>query len=273
MFGKVFRVLNIYRVDVYLLYSVFMLGAWSQAPIPWGGLTDPRVIVWAVFFLGLVWIYLFNKTCDRVEDKVSQPDEMLSEKENLFMVRTLPVLLIVPIVILVATSMPVWPFLLYISLGFLYSYPVWKGVRLKNIFVVKTIIAGVNMLSPLWFGLFLYFTPFYTHLYVPHMGFLIGLFLVYITGELVWDIRDVDGDRDAGVRTIPVVLGVRSTQYVAGGLLVSALYFMPHVWVNYIALAIVGLFVVFANKDRPRWFFHLMLYVLIALLMLYMLWT
>ena len=80
---KFLLTLNKYRFDVYLLFTAIATAMWSQLPLQESAV-DIRLIVGAVFLSGLVWVYLFNKLMDRVEDAVSQPAEMLSLSVHVF---------------------------------------------------------------------------------------------------------------------------------------------------------------------------------------------
>ena len=101
-----------------------------------------------------------------------------------------------------------WPFLFGISslaLGFLYS---WRGVRFKNMLVLDFLthcmmLAGLQFLSA-----FFAFSP-----YSNGEWFFPFLFVVCISGygELFNEVRDLEGDRLAGLMHTASLLGRRTT--------------------------------------------------------------
>ena len=98
--------------------------------------------------------------------------------------------------------------------------------------------------------------------------------------EMIWDIRDLKGDRETGVKTIPAVLGISSARWGVGLinlllalLLVAALYsgLLPSVW--YLVLSnnlLIGLWV-FWNRGKiltARMWSHLLLVLQVVLLII-----
>ena len=271
LFKRVFDLANKYRVGVYCLFCSFLLVNWGSLPISPQG-SDPRLLLAVVFLIGLVWIYLFNKTCDRVEDAISQPEEMFLDKENRIFSRLLPFVAAFPILLLLSAHVPVWPYLFYIGLGFLYSYPLINGFRLKNVPLLKNFIAGINMLSPLWFGLYVYFPPLYVSPYYPAVSFLTAVFFIYVSGEILWDIRDVEGDKATNIQTIPVVFGILYAKIIALLFVCVGLYLLPHILANYIICITVATSIVLAKPNRSKYYYHLFLYFLSGVLVMAVLW-
>lgn len=233
---------------------------------------DPRLIIGAVFFVGLVWIYLFNKVCDRREDLISQPEESLKQSETKYFKKLLPFLVLLPIPILFFINQPVWPYLCYVGLGFLYSYPLFKGMRLKNVFFVKNLVAGIDMLAPVWFGLIIYFPPYYIAPYEFNFNFFAALFLIYVAGEILWDIRDIKGDDMNNIQTLPVVLGVQKSKVIAIAFVWIAVFFLGHSVVNYFVGIIMSIFIILATVNTKPIFFHLFIYCLSGILLASILW-
>ena len=52
------------------------------------------------------------------------------------------------------------------------------------------------------------------------------LFLFVLSFEVIYDLRDVEGDKLAGIRTYPVVHGERTAIYIVDGLLFSSVVFL-----------------------------------------------
>lgn len=108
-----------------------------------------------------------------------------------------------------------WRFVLYGGmvnfLGSLYSRPLSVGgrtFRVKQIPVVKNLYAGV------FWSAALVLTPY---LYVGRAPGALALLTIAISFglnyfvELMWDLRDMPGDRHAGVRTVPLLFGEKVT--------------------------------------------------------------
>ncbi len=93
--------------------------------------------------------------------------------------------------------------LIFSGLAVAYSHP---RIQLKNMFVVKTAITGsgafiVSMMGCLSSG---------TLSYVGIISSLIAFLFYFILGPL-GDVTDLKGDREAGRRTFPIVIGVKKT--------------------------------------------------------------
>jgi 4-hydroxybenzoate polyprenyltransferase len=90
-----------------------------------------------------------------------------------------------------------------------------KHFRIKDVPVVKNLYAGV-----LWSAA-LILTPYF---YVDHRPGLPAVLIIFISlganffVELMWDVRDVEGDRKSGVRTIPVLFGENAAFWTLRGI-------------------------------------------------------
>ena len=121
----------------------------------------------------------------------------------------------------------VLPFrLAYHSLGFTYNWRVF-GRRLKETYGFKNVASGVGfLLTCLAYPLAASWEA------GPHFAadvtwatvFLIGgFFLLFeLSYEVLYDLRDLEGDRRAGVRTFPVVHGRSGAVSIIDGLLVTS---------------------------------------------------
>lgn len=122
-----------------------------------------------------------------------------------------------------------------------------------NLYLKKVPVAGnvvVSILAGLTFvaGGMAIDTRFALELPGPLIGF-VFVFLFYLVWEMVKDVGDVNGDRLAGVRTLPQVIGMEKSLLVALGLflLLTILTFVPILagwyggWYKIIAVYIVEL--------------------------------
>jgi 4-hydroxybenzoate polyprenyltransferase len=107
------------------------------------------------------------------------------------------------------------------AIGLAYNYKLLPGLRgrtrFKEIYFLKNFSSGV---------LFILSTMLYplslsgAHVEGRYLGLLIGFFLALeITYEIIYDLRDVTGDRALNVPTFPVVHGVARSHAILYGLL------------------------------------------------------
>jgi 4-hydroxybenzoate polyprenyltransferase len=114
--------------------------------------------------------------------------------------------------------------LLFQAGGYVYSFrptALPKLPRLKEVYVVKNVASGVLFLISV-FGY-----PLAARAARPlslfEVGWLMAFFLpLEITYELLYDLRDVAGDRAEGIRTVAVVKGERGTRQLIDWLLVAS---------------------------------------------------
>ncbi|MEA2034059.1 MAG: UbiA family prenyltransferase [Euryarchaeota archaeon] len=98
--------------------------------------------------------------------------------------------------------------------GIFYSIPLlprgFKYRRLKDIPFVKNFIVGLAWAIPIAL-LPVVFTGFCAGRMTVAVGLFFFFFLSFVNST-VFDIRDVEGDAESGVQTIPVIIGIRSTR-------------------------------------------------------------
>ncbi len=143
-----------------------------------------------------------------------------------------------------------------------------KGVvvpRLKNVLVVKNLVlvatwtfmatAIPSLISPQ--------DP------APVLLVASFVFLKLFINSLLFDVRDVPGDRAAGVRTLPVALGRAATfrlLFLLNGALVPWLilcrlgnYFLPYLWpLTFSVIYGFGYILFFGRRERPRLLFDVL---------------
>lgn len=166
-----------------------------------------------------------------------------------------------------APSATRWVFLSYMSVGVGYGLPLLprptrdgvRWMRLKEIPLLKSwlvgaaISVGVVGLPVSWAGL---------HTFTLDAWFLsVFVFVFCTTNAHVFDIRDIEADRAAGIRTMPVVLGVWQTKLAMIGMNLAMLALMMWGWLDGItgphpeiilSSALAVLYVWRINVDTPR---------------------
>jgi 4-hydroxybenzoate polyprenyltransferase len=133
--------------------------------------------------------------------------------------------------------------------------------RVKQILLVKNLIVGASWgIIPLGVGVY------YGAVRTPEILVSFGFFTVMLTvAAAVFDIKDIEGDRAEGIRTVPIVFGVRATRI--GALAVTAVIGVAVVGVvaagvvsrQFLVflgfLAYVAAYVPFATEDRGALFY------------------
>jgi 4-hydroxybenzoate polyprenyltransferase len=132
--------------------------------------------------------------------------------------------------------------------------------RLKRIFLVKNLLVGVSWgIVPLGVGV--YFGTIRPSL-VAYAGYVT---VMLTTAAVVFDIKDIAGDRREGIRTLPVSLGPATTRRVAQVTnLATAAAVVTLVWTGLLTRrflvlvafnAYVGCYVPLATRDRGPLFY------------------
>lgn len=193
----------------------------------------------SVYFLALA-TYLYNDLTDYDVDKVNDRDVLSSQRKNYLQILYHTVGFFV-VSILLAFSINIQTgigALVFMGLAIAYSHP---KVQLKSMFVVKTIVTALGGFIASVMGA----------LAVQNISYLAIassaiVFLIYFINGPLNDIRDLEGDRKGGRRTIPIVMGVRKSFAIIIGsissiaiLIMASCYFLG---IN-VAGAVLGLVV------------------------------
>ncbi len=161
----------------------------------------PLFIVFAV----TLFVYSFNRLTDLAEDEQNVPDRAAFIKRygrGLFALGTILYLLATAVAI--ARGVPGAPAMVVpLVVAVLYSV-----VGIKRILLVKNLLVGIS-----WGLIVLGVGVYYNQLFAVDILF----FFVFITAVLtiaavVFDIKDIEGDRAEGIRTVPAVVGPKRTR-------------------------------------------------------------
>jgi 4-hydroxybenzoate polyprenyltransferase len=166
----------------------------------------PLFIVFAV----TLFVYSFNRLSDYTEDKQNVPTRatFISRYGR-------PLLALGGGLYAVAVAVAVWlripgaPALgIPIVVAVLYS-----TVGLKRILLVKNLLVGVSWgLIPIGVGVY------YGQLASFDVQFFAAFTTVVLTiAAVVFDIKDIEGDSEQGIKTVPVLLGAKRTRQLSAG--------------------------------------------------------
>ena len=111
--------------------------------------------------------------------------------------------------------------LLYLYANFLKSIPILGNVVVSALVAFSLIIVGI-------FDLF----PAITFLNKENQSLIFSILLNYsffafyinLMREIVKDIEDIDGDKNGGLSTLPIILGRKRTSYIVFGMSILALF-------------------------------------------------
>lgn len=239
-----------YRIHISLLFFFLILTTFDYIA--------HRPIVWPVVISFTAWhfaLYIFDRAYDYDKDQLTQPQEAIRPGERNFFLGLSFVLCLLPLVLLPMAGLSLAPYLPFVPVTFLYTYPLYRGIRAKNITLVKNLYSALLIWTlPLSIILYSYSGADLGFWAVFKQNFL-GMFVYVMVGEAFWDIRDIEGDRVNHVRTLPVVFGVGPTKlYLFALILVDLLVFGRPVGDSAIVYTLLILIV---NRRTPNWVYHL----------------
>ena len=159
----------------------------------------------SVYFLALA-TYLYNDLTDYDVDKINKRDNAVNSKKSQYNRILYSTIGFFAMSVSLAFSINVLTgigSLAFLGLAIAYSHP---RFHLKNIFVIKTIVTAAGGFIASLMGA----------LAVQNVSWLalassFAVFLIYFINGPLNDIRDIQGDRDGGRRTIPIVIGVEKS--------------------------------------------------------------
>lgn len=175
-----------------------------------------RPVDYFILPLAVACICQWNRLTDLREDAVNCPDELEDALHQQRRIRLFCYAGGATAIVLALVTDPTWPVAAVVAagaaVGFFYSTSPWPGraaLRIKNLFVLKNLSSGVG-----WtLGLLVFPALRAGHpLDGPFWLASAYMFLAVVVHEIIWDMRDVAGDRAAGVRTLPVVAGPGTTK-------------------------------------------------------------
>ena len=162
----------------------------------------------ATFFLG-VSVYTLNKVTDVKEDSINLPDRtrfVKKHRTSLFLV-SLESLNIALIFAFFSNPYAILLILFAFYAGAFYSVGVNKK-RTKDVLFMKNLtVAGAVTIGAVLLPLIIHVGSFLLIALVAYF-----IFLKVFINTVLFDVRDIEGDKKAGARTIPIFLGREKTR-------------------------------------------------------------
>lgn len=215
------------------------------------------ILLWCSYYIG-------NRYFDFKEDAISQPTETRHSKHLLAIVVAAYT---IPFLIFTVTEKPLLPFLFLAVLTLIYSTPLVNGFRVKQIPFIKNACAA---------GTWWITVAFFVHYYVEQTQTLLEaciitatIFPIMLIIELLWDVRDIEGDRKSQNHTIPVLFGLTATKVLIFAIvgvswLLGVFESGGSTFMNVVFLCLATLFV---RAGFPSYFYHSMVYVQIIFML------
>ncbi len=243
-----------YRPHICLLVFLLVLASG-------GGFSETRQELFLIaigFSFLMAFVYLFNKWTDIEEDQINTRGGPLDPAKKDKVLYGSLFFLIFPIFLLSHNFYLLLIYFVVGCIGFFYSYKVkFLGIpfRFKDKFIVKNASSAVMWASPPA----LVPSALRGDLWPLDIVSFIVIFFIVVPIEIVWDVRDIEGDRRFGIRTIPNVLGIKWTKIICvllfcipGFLMLKFSFFKS----SLIALAISIVLILLVKENRSSMFYH-----------------
>lgn len=193
-----------------------------------------RIMDYLIITLAVAIICQWNRLTDVEEDTLNCPDDLKDAQAQRCSIMIFCYAGGTLAILLALITEPTWTLAALIAfgaaVGYFYNTPLLSSMphlRLKNFFIIKNMSSGAG-----WSAGLLVFPMLRAH-EQPDCRFFTAftyMFAMVMTYEIMWDMRDIAGDTRAGIRTIPVVLGIRNAgicavilQLACVGLIISGL--------------------------------------------------
>ena len=243
-------VLNILRYRIHISLIFFFL-------LFYNNLRTGAPVNYALCVSFALWhfaLFLFDRIYDRDLDKVSQPDEFIPESQAKVLYGFVGLLMAVSFGIYWMTGFALWVWFVLFPITFLYVVPVYKGIRSKNIFLVKNLYSAV-LIFALPLALQAMLLSGQQPIAQPVFSAIISLGIYVLIGEMFWDIRDMTVDKENGIATIPNTLGLVATKII-----ILALILFDAIKTDFsfnLSALIYFILLTFVKEKTDRLIFHL----------------
>ncbi len=253
---NLFEKLTILNVDVVLMYatiSVIMTLSFMLIPSRAFALILANVAF-------IIASYILNVIADHAEDSVNGRRALPLNKDG---VRMLSVLLLCGFTVTYAIQGGIRFFVLAVLMSGLsvwYSFP--RHARLKNLFFIKNAVPAVCWylsLSTLYYlggGMYYYTIPQVLYGITPFL-------MLFFAFEIMWDLPDRAGDKHAGVRTLPTLIGFWPSKLLVVLLLVAVVFVIPTI-LNKTAVSLIIMFILFVPETTKKITYHAFLSALMV---------
>jgi len=177
---------------------------------------EPNLELIIIMFLAVYSIYNFSRITDRKEDEINVPERVSTfKKYEKYIIPSVPASYFAAIVLayLISGFTLVFVVLVPLIIFMLYGVKVIpKSIfgfsRLKDITIVKNITISFAWA---WIVTFLPFFYYLMEFTISVFAVFMFVFVVALINTVFFDLKDIKGDKIVGTKTIPVIIGDKST--------------------------------------------------------------
>ena len=188
---------------------------------------------WALttFLFGITgFVYSLNSLGDKEEDKINSPGKHdIFKRYGRIIVGSYMLTALVSLLFLASNLYFSISVLAVFLIGIIYTFPLFpwfssgqiKFYRLKEIFFFKNFMTSVTYVFYTFLLPFVYFekSPEFS------LWMIIGIFLMLtMVSAIICDIRDITGDQEVGIQTIPTQLGRKKSMILCYGMILAPLF-------------------------------------------------
>jgi 4-hydroxybenzoate polyprenyltransferase len=179
--------------------------------------TPFRGIDYLIITLAVACICQWNRLTDVEEDTLNCPEDLKDAQSKSRTIKIFCYAAGTLAILLAFFTEPTWEIAVLIvfgaTVGYFYNTPLCSSrphLRLKNMFIIKNLSSGAG-----WSAGLLVFPMLRVHAQPGWMFFtaFVYMFAMVITYEIMWDMRDIAGDNKAGIKTLPIMLGINSSRF------------------------------------------------------------
>ena len=195
-------------ITVSSIFTAFTFVALLYISFVLEGTSISYLLLAATFFLG-VSVYSLNKVTDLNEDSINSPDRFRFAKKyrNYLLLASIESINIAVVFAFFSDPYAILLILGIFYAGALYSLGVSK-LRVKKTLVAKNfMVAGAITVGAVLLPVVVHFGNLLIVVLVAYF-----VFLKAFINTVLLDVRDIEGDRKAGARTIPLHLGRQKTR-------------------------------------------------------------
>lgn len=206
------------------------------------GILVPDLILLLTIFLMMWGVYRVNRILDMKEDSLNNPARIkrLNKTKGKFFLWIPPIIaFLLALALAFVTNKLAF---LVIVIAFLwiigYSVKIRGFRRIKEVLILKTAYASVA-----W-GMLVFIATFMLsrNIMISTWSVFLLVLINISINEIMYDIRDINGDKKAGIHTFPVVLGLKKSKQILLALVViEVLLPIALIYLNYLPLPIIFL--------------------------------
>lgn len=257
---------------IFHFYLLFLFGTSLVHERLFVNLIDVQSYILALIAITAACMYSVcqNDIYDKAIDTISNPNRPLIVKDlskNDMKIAS-KILLIIAFVAAYASGGYILFFTgLFILIYYIYSNP---PLRLKRIVLLNSSLVGLACLSVIMAGFFI--SSSNKSITAFPFGLLVAILIFFSTVTNVRDLKDVEGDGAEGIKTIPVLLGLKRSKKLIAGII--CIFFLLIPWYFQISFLIIPSIIVtilswyFITQDNYKeWkgFFVYMAYLIIII--------